>query len=62
MPKKAGRPKERGTPPIRGQMRWHEDDWKVIEEALAKLGVGYAEFARPTLLKEAKKVLRKPKP
>lgn len=55
---KRGRPFSGGRDPIRGQMRWSDEDWALIQAAVAKSGETYASVARRLLLAWAKRVQR----
>lgn len=48
-------PTPNGTPPIRGQTRWHDDEWAEIQAALKESGETYAEVVRRLMLKWARK-------
>ncbi len=51
-------PSPKGTPPIRGQLRWHDDEWSEVQAALAKSGKSYAEVARKAILSAIRRLAR----
>jgi hypothetical protein len=54
---KRGRPPSGGRYPIRGQMRWSDDDWRAVQSALRE-GESFAEFARAAILAAVKRRLK----
>jgi hypothetical protein len=61
MPKKKpklGRPPSGGRDPIRGPLRWSDDEWASIQAAIAKSGESYTSVAKRLLLAWAKRVAR----
>lgn len=64
MPKKKPRigrpPTDKGTPPIRGQTRWHDDEWQEILAALEAANETYGAVVRRLMLQWARKPKRNP--
>ena len=63
MAKKAriGRPpkKVKEINPVRQVGRWTDEDWQTIKDAAAAEGLNVATWARPLMLKAARRVLKK---
>jgi hypothetical protein len=58
MPKKPkrGRPFSGGRDPIRGPLRWSDEEWALIQSAVAKSGESFTSVAKRLLLAWAKRV------
>ena len=56
--RKPGRPYAGGPTPIR-KLRVRDEDWALIQKAAEIQGLTVSEFCRTTVLKAARKVIRK---